>query len=167
MDKLLSRITPGQVSWFAKVFALLVAFALTLGYVTATLTVQTAGIGTFFLSVGLLLALPGQRSSELLGALAIWMTYAEFMSAFRCGHFDLWRWAVALATLALVVVPLKVQHLRQMARSNPYQPILELDRRIWSAAGPEAVPAPYVPAALAGIRTDDAGPDMGLLSPDA
>ena len=154
MNLLLSYITPGHVVRFAKVFALLVAFGLTAGYVTASLTVESAGIGAFFLAVGLLLALPGQRSSELLGAQSIWMTYAEFLSAIQCGHFDLWRWAVALATLALVIVPLKVQHLRQLARSNPYQPIHELDRRIWSAAGPKASPAPYVPAALAAIRID-------------
>ena len=157
MDRLFSRITPGHVVRFAKIFALLVAFALTSGYVTASLTVETAGVGAFFLAVGLLLALPGQRSSELLGALAIWMSYAEFMSTIQCGHFALWRWAVSLATLALVVVPLKVQHLRQLARSNPYQSIFELDRRIWSAAGSKASPAAYVPAVLAAVRIDGAG----------
>ena len=135
MDTLLTRITPGQISRFAKVFALLVAFALTSGYVTNILTVQSAGIGAFFLSVSLLLALPEQRSSELLGALAIWMTYAEFMSAIQSGHFELWRWAVVLATLSLVVVPIKVQHLRQLARSNPYRPLRDLDRRTWSGGG--------------------------------
>lgn len=147
MDMLLARITPGHVSRIAKVFGLLVAFGLTCAYVTATLTVQSAGIGAFFLAVSLLLAFPGQRSSELLGALAIWMTYAEFMSAAQSGQFDLWRWAVALATLALVVVPLKVQHVRQLARTNPYQSIRELDRRAWSGIDP-IVPAPtYTPGA--------------------
>jgi hypothetical protein len=157
MDTLLSRITPGQVSRFAKVLALLVAFALTSGYVTDRLTVEMAGIGALSLALALLLALPGQRSSELLGALAIWLTYAEFMAAIQSGDFNQWRWAVVLATLSLVVVPLKVQHLRQLARSNPYQPIGELDRRIWSGTGTTASPAPYVPAALAAVRLDGAG----------
>lgn len=152
-----SRITPAQVAQTAKVFSLLVAFALVSGYVTATLTVQTAGLGSFFLSVGLLLALPHQRSSELLGALAIWLTYAEFMSTIQCGHFELWRWAVAQATLALVVVPLKVQHLRELARSNPYQPVAELDRRIWSSGS-----VPIVPAALAEVRLDAASDDAAV-----
>lgn len=154
MDTLLSRITPGQVLRVARIGALLIAFALTAGYVTDHLTIELAGVGAFFLAVFTLLAFPNQRSSELLGALAIWLTYAEFMAAIQSGHFGLWRWAVVLATLSLVIVPLKVQHLRQLARSNPYQPIRELDRRVWSAAGPNAAPAPYNPAALAAISCD-------------
>lgn len=154
MNLILSRITPGQISWCAKIASLLIAFALTAGYVTDALTVETAGIGGFFLSLALLMALPRQRSSELLGALAIWLTYAEFMAAAQSGHFDLWRWGVALATLSLVVVPLKVQHVRQLARTNPYQPIQELDRRIWSGTGPKVASAPYAPAALAAICSD-------------
>jgi hypothetical protein len=151
MNLILSRITPGQVSWYAKIASLLIAFALTAGYVTDGLTVETAGIGGFFLSLTVLMALPRQRSSELLGALAVWLTYAEFMAAAQSGHFDLWRWGVALATLSLVVVPLKVQHVRQLARTNPYQPIRELDRRVWPSTGPNVAPAPYAPAALAAI----------------
>lgn len=160
MDTLLSRITPSQVSRFAKVFALLFAFALTSGYVTDRLTVELAGIGALSLALALLLALPGQRSSELLGALAIWLTYAEFMAASQSGEFNLWRWAVVLATLSLVVVPIKVQHLRQLARTNPYQPLGELDRRIWSGTGMTAQPAPYVPATLAAVRFDMDDPDL-------
>ncbi len=154
MNQIPSRITPGQVSWCARIAGLLIAFAMTAGYVTDGLTAETAGIGGFFLSLALLVALPGQRSSELLGALAVWLTYAEFMAAAQSGHFDLWRWGVALATLSLVVVPLKVQHVRQLARTNPYQPIQELDRRTWSSTGPKATPAPYAPVALAAICND-------------
>ena len=154
MDALLARITPGHVASFARIGALLIAFVLTAGYVTDRLTLEIAGVGAFFLSVLTLLAFPGQRSSELLGALAIWLTYAEFMAAIQSGLFDLWRWAVVLATLSLVIVPIKVQHLRQLARSNPYQPLRELDRRLRSATGPGAAPAPYVPAALAAISFD-------------
>ncbi len=159
MDTLLARITPGHVVRFARIGALLIAFALTFGYVTDRLTLELAGVGSFFLAVLMLLALPNQRSSELLGALAIWLTYAEFMAAIQSGHFDLWRWAVVLATLSLVIVPLKVQHLRHLARSNPYQSLGELDRRVWSASGPSAAPAPYVPAALAAINSDS-GADL-------
>jgi hypothetical protein len=159
MNTPLSRITPGQIVRLASAAALLIAFALTAGYVTDTLTVETAGLGAFWLAVCLLLALPTQRSSELLGAMAIWMTYAEFMSAIQSGHFDLWRWAVAMSTLSLVVVPLKVQHLRLLARINPYQPIRELDSRVWLASGRQAAPAPYVPGALATVRIDGREPE--------
>ncbi|WP_421848322.1 hypothetical protein [Novosphingobium sp.] len=148
MDALLARITPGHVTRFARIGALLIAFMLTSGYVTDRLTLELAGVGSFFLAVVTLLALPSQRSSELLGALAIWLTYAEFMAAIHSGHFDLWRWAVVLATLSLVIVPIKVQHLRQLARSNPYQPLGKLDRRAWSAGGVAAAPVRYAPAAI-------------------
>lgn len=161
MDALLFRITPGHVASFARIAALLIAFVLTAGYVTDRLSLEMAGGGAFFLAMFMLLALPGQRSSELLGALAIWLTYAEFMAAIQSGQFDLWRWAVVLAALSLVIVPIKVQHVRQLARTNPYRPIRELDRRVWSSAGKGAAPAPYVPAALAAISFDpDAVGDM-------
>ncbi len=166
MDALLSRITPGQVTRFARISALLIAFALTAGYVTDRLTLELAGVGALFLATLTLLALPGQRSSELLGALAIWLTYAEFMAAIQSGHFNLWRWGVVLATLSLVIVPIKVQHLRQLARNNPYRPIGEQDRRIWppaaSAMAPDLSPdispdrasAPYARPALPAIAFD-------------
>jgi len=146
MDALLARITPGHVARFARIGALLIAFALMAGYVTDRLTLEMAGVGSLFLAVLTLLAFPNQRSSELLGALAIWLTYAEFMAAIQSGHFDLWRWAIVLATLSLVIVPIKVQHLRQLARSNPYRPLGELDRRMWTVV-PEKT-APYAPAAI-------------------
>ncbi len=166
MNGLFSRITPGQVVGFARFGALFIAFALTAGYVTDRLTLELAGVGALFLATLTLLALPSQRSSELLGALAIWLTYAEFMAAIRSGQFDLWRWAVVLATLALVIVPIKVQHVRQLARSNPYRPIGETDRRIWPDAGsaaapgtsaamaPDPAPAPFAPPALPAIAFD-------------
>ena len=146
MDALLARITPGHVTRFARIGALVIAFALTAGYVTDRLTLEMGGVGAFFLAVFTLLALPSQRSSELLGALAIWLTYAEFMAAIQSGHFNLWRWAVVLATLSLVIVPIKVQHLRQLARSNPYRPLGELDRRGWTVVPEQTVP--YAPAAI-------------------
>ncbi len=159
MDALFARITPGHIVRSARIGALLIAFVLTSGYVTDRLSLELAGVGSFFLAVLTLLALPNQRSSELLGALAIWLTYAEFMAAIQSGHFNLWRWAIVLATLSLVIVPIKVQHLRQLARSNPYRPIGELDRRGWSATNPAAAPAPYAPAAFAAISFD---PDAQL-----
>ncbi|MGL1627114.1 hypothetical protein ACSTID_23930, partial [Vibrio parahaemolyticus] len=71
------------------------------------------------------------------------MTVAEFLAAMQDGHFAQWRWAVAVATLAMVLVPLKVQYLRMLARSNPYRTIGELDRRAWSTGvmpvGPGAI----------------------------
>lgn len=164
MDALLARLTPGHVARLARIGALLIAFALTAGYVTDRLTLELAGVGAFFLAVLTLLALPGQRSSELLGALAIWLTYAEFMAAIQSGHFALWRWAIVLATLSLVIVPIKVQHLRQLARSNPYRPLGELDRRVWSPATPDAAPTPYAPAVLAAMTFD---PDADLAATGA
>ncbi|MEO0031220.1 MAG: hypothetical protein RIS94_978 [Pseudomonadota bacterium] len=132
MKSLIALVTPLQIVRVAKVLAMLTAMVMTAAYVTDRLTVETAGIAAFVLAVCLLLAVPDQRGSELLGAAAVWMTTAEFMSASQSHHFALWRWAVSVATLALVIVPLKVQYLRGLARSNPYRPLGELDRRAWS-----------------------------------
>lgn len=128
----LSSVTPRTLVRLARCTALVIAVVLTLGYVNDRLTVEGAAFGSFGLAVALLLAVPDQRSSELLGAAAVWMTVAEFLSAMQDGHFATWRWAMALATLAMVLVPLKVQYLRMLARSNPYRTIGDLDRRAWA-----------------------------------
>jgi len=139
-----ARLTPGHVVRIAKVFAMGTAMIMTAAYVTDRLTVETAGIASFCLALSLLLAVPNQRSSELLGAAAIWMTTAEFMSCSQSAHFDMWRWAVAIATLALVILPLKVQYMRQLARTNPYATIADQDRRAWSAGAMPLAPSMVV-----------------------
>jgi len=128
----LARVTPRTLVRIARICALLIAAALTAGYVNDRLTVEGAALGSFCLAVALLLAVPDQRSSELLGAAGVWLTVAEFLAAMQDGHFATWRWAMAVATLAMVLVPLKVQYLRMLARSNPYRTIGELDKRAWS-----------------------------------
>lgn len=142
-----ARLTPGHIVRLAKAVAMGTAMIMTAAYVTDRLTVETAGIASFCLALSLLLAVPDQRSSELLGAAAIWMTTAEFMSCSQSGHFDMWRWAVAVATLALVIVPLKVQYMRTLARTNPYCPVADQDRRAWSAGA-----MPLAPATVAIMR---------------
>ncbi|MCW1381365.1 hypothetical protein OLX02_00880 [Novosphingobium sp. KCTC 2891] len=147
MNSILARFTPASLVRLARLLALLTTIVMMIGYAGNLLTIETAGMGAFGLSVLLLLAVPDQRASELLGAVAIWMTTAEFMSAAETGYFNHWRWAVAVATLALVTVPLKVQYLRLLARTVPDAPIGDLDRRAWSAGS-----LPHSAAALATLR---------------
>lgn len=156
MNSILARITPGALVRLSRIFAVLVFLVMMAGYVDGYLTVEIAGLGSFALSLLLLLALPDQRASELLGAAAIWMTTAEFMSAAQTGHFDHWRWAVAVAALAVVRIPLRVQFLRQLARTEPDRLIGELDRRAWSVGA-----LPHTAATLSLLRgeADTAGSD--------
>ena len=153
MNSLLARITPGTLVRLSRIFAVLLFVGMMVGYVDGYLTVEIAGLGSFILSLLLLLALPDQRASELLGAAAIWMTTAEFMSAAQTGRFDHWRWAVAIAALAVVTIPLRVQFLRHLARSEPDRLIGELDRRAWAMGA-----LPHTSAALSVLRGDADAP---------
>jgi hypothetical protein len=137
--------------------------AMTAGYVTNMLTVESASIGAFVLATFLLLAVPDQRSSELLGAAAIWMTVAEFMSANQSGAFELWRWAVSVSALALLMVPIKVQHARTLARTNPYRPFGELDRRTQWSSGLMPKSSSY----LVTVRADEVDTTQPLLAKTA
>lgn len=153
MNSLLARLTSGSLVRAARVAAVLLIVALMVGYAENVLTVETAGMGGFGLAVLLLLAFPEQRASELLGAVAIWVTTAEFMSAAQTGTFQHWRWAVAVAALALVLVPLRVEYLRRLARTAPDRAIGELDRRAFAVGA-----LPHTPAALATMRGQAEGP---------
>lgn len=140
--------------------AALLAMVMTAGYVTNMLSVESASIGSFVMATFLMLGVPDQRSSELLGATAIWMTVAEFMSANQSGAFELWRWAVSVSALALLMVPIKVQHLRMLARTHPYRPFSELDRRTqWSAGA-----MPKSQSYLVTVRADDAATKLPTLA---
>lgn len=127
-------LTPGAVVRCAQGMTALAAATMAAGYVSGTMTVETAATGAVVLCVSLLLAFPHHRSAQLFGAAAIWLTCAEFMATFSTGVFELWRWSVALAALGMVVVPAKMQNLRALARANPYQSIRSSDRRLRGVA---------------------------------
>lgn len=152
MNSLLARLTPGSLVRAARGGALLLIVAMMVGYAENVLTVETVGMGSFGLGALLLMAFPEQRASELLGAVAIWMTTAEFMSAAQTGAFQHWRWAIAVAALAVVLVPLRVEYLRRLARTAPDRTIGELDRRAFAVGA-----LPHTSAALATMRGQDEG----------
>ncbi|BEU99788.1 hypothetical protein [Novosphingobium olei] len=147
MKSPIARLTPGLIVRLARGLSLLTLLTLMFGYADGWLTLETAALGAFGLGTLLMLAFPDQRASELLGAIAIWATTAEFMSAVQTGGFDLWRWAVTAATLAVLIIPIKVQYLRTLARTAPDRTIGELDRRAWSVGA-----LPHTDAALASMR---------------
>jgi len=88
-------------------------------------TTADAAQGALILGVAALLAAPRRRAAELLGMVAIWLTLGEFLAASRTGQFVLWRWAVALAALGLIVVFTRVQQVRALARANRWRPLRE------------------------------------------
>ncbi|NMN03563.1 hypothetical protein FHT17_001317 [Novosphingobium sp. SG916] len=134
MNRLLARFAPAQVVRFGRILALLTATAMTFGYVTGRATAESTAVMAYVLGLLILLSAPGQRSSELLGAQAVWMTVAEFLAAAQSGQMLLWRWAVSVAALAVVMVPLKIQHLRSLACRHPYSPLRDLERRAPAAS---------------------------------
>lgn len=91
---------------------------------------------SWLLAVSLLLGAPKQRGSELIGATAIWLSFAEFISMGQTGHFHAERWLFSVAALVVAVVPIRVSWNRQLANSCPDATFKQLDRRIagWSPA---------------------------------
>ncbi len=91
------------------------------GYFTGNLTEDQSARGALALGIVVLVAAPGHRGVHLLGAVAIWLTACEFLSASRTGDFALWRWAVALATLAVIMILTRLPEFRAGARANPWR----------------------------------------------
>lgn len=124
-----ARLTPARISRYARAVAVITAVALGLSYVANALTPVTSGLGSFLLACALLLAAPRQRATELLGAVAVWQCFAEFLSTVQSGEFQMWRLAVSVATLGTAMAVIRVQHLRDLARSHPDTALADLDRR--------------------------------------
>lgn len=147
----LDKLTPGQIARIAGVVAVATSMTLGYGYVSDQLTPLLAGLGGFLLSCSLLLAAPRQRATELLGAIAVWMCFAEFLSTMQSGHFAMWRLAVSVATLGCVMSVVRVQHLRDLNRKAPDTSLADLDRRAIGGLGI----LPRTDAQLVALRHED------------
>ncbi|MCX7284936.1 MAG: hypothetical protein NTX28_12975 [Novosphingobium sp.] len=150
MQSPLDQLTPEQIHRGARITAVVTAAALGLGYVINILTPLAAGIATFTLSCALLLAAPRQRATELLGAVAVWQCFAEFLSTMQSGEFQMWRLAVSVATLGIGIAIIRVQHLRELMRSSPRVKVGDLDQRTVGGIGV----LPRTDAQLAEMRKD-------------
>jgi len=148
----LDKMTPGQIARVAAIVAFATSVSLGYGYVSDQLTPTLGGLGGFLLSSSLLLAAPRQRASELLGAITVWMCFAEFLSTMQSGQFAMWRLAVSVATLGCVMSVIRVQHLRDLNRRAPDTILADLDRR--TAGGISVLPR--TDAQLAALRSEDA-----------
>lgn len=145
------RLTPLAIVRASRIMAGLVTILLMAGYVTDSMTPSSAGVGAFTMAALLLLSAPGQRATEMLGAIAVWMSFAEFLATISSGHFMLWRWAVAVATLGGLIAVINIQYLRLLARVAPDTPMGDLDRRTIPSLGA----VPMSPSALATARRDE------------
>ena len=135
MQSPLDKLTPDQIIRLARTVAIVTALALGYGYVTDLLTPLSAGIGSFVLTCALLLSAPRQRATELLGAVAVWQCFAEFLSTLESGEFQLWRLAVAIATLGVAMAVIRVQYMRALMRNYPETVLADLDRRTVGGIG--------------------------------
>jgi len=130
-------LTPGTIVHGAQIAVLAIGAWAMQGYLGGGMDQGDASRIALALGIAVLVAAPRQRGAELLGAVAIWLTTCEFLSASRTGQFALWRWAVALATLAVVMILTRVPHFRAVARVNPWRRLGDRDRRR-PARGPGA-----------------------------
>jgi hypothetical protein len=147
-----TKSTPSHYVRLSRIVALVIAVAMAVGYAWNLPDPAEVALATYALALTALLGTPGQRGTELVGAVAIWISFAEMLSFWQTGDFDQWRWMVAMATLAVVLAPFKLQWLREMARLHPDTAFVELDRRCaqWT---PTLVP--HSAAQLSAMRQDN------------
>lgn len=88
-----------------------------------------AAAAMFLTAIVLLQAAPKLRAADLLGLLALFATILEWMHAGLSGGIDASRWQAMIAVTGSMALLLKVQHLRSLAREDPYVPLRQLERR--------------------------------------
>lgn len=87
-------------------------------------------MGLSFAALVLVLqALPYRRNGDLIGLLVLGVTLLEWLHAGNVGAMDEDRWQACVAVLGGAFVLLRVQHLRSLARQDPYVPLRQLERR--------------------------------------
>lgn len=96
---------------------------------TAGLSRVQLALTLLFLCQALMLAMPRMRSSELLGILAIGITVAEYAAGQLHDGIEILRWADFMGALGAIMLILKVQRWRSLARTDPHVPIRQLERR--------------------------------------
>lgn len=125
----LRDFTPEAIVHWARIAVLAIGVCAVHGYLGGAMTDRDASEIVLALGLAVLVAAPGQRRVELLGAVAIWVTTCEFMAASQTGQFALWRWGSALAALALTLIMMRVPRFRAAARANPWRPLSEYTQR--------------------------------------
>lgn len=88
-----------------------------------------AALMVFAWAVVLLQSAPRLRASDLLGIVALVVTMLEWTQASFAGGIDMARWEAGIAVPGAMVLLLKVQHLRALARQDPQVPLRQLERR--------------------------------------
>jgi hypothetical protein len=97
-------------------------------YRSATLSDTEVALFALALGIGLMFAYPRHRVSDLMAALAVWLSAVEAISAWQNCHFNIHRWVAALSALGVIVLLRHVQDFRVAARQNPRRPIAGIDR---------------------------------------
>jgi hypothetical protein len=125
----LRGVTPGTLVQAARIAVPMIGAVAVWAYRQGPMGNDDAVRLALALGVAALLAAPHKRGAELLGAVAIWMTTCEFLAASHTGQFALWRWAMVLASLALIQIVTRLPHLRARARINPWRVLHDTDPR--------------------------------------
>jgi hypothetical protein len=84
---------------------------------------------TLLLALSLLPAYPRHRMTDLMAAIAIWLTAVETVLAWNSGKFDVHRWLLALGTLGLILLLRRIQDFRAVVRQYPGHPLAQSERR--------------------------------------
>lgn len=124
---------PLLTPWFLVICARLALLPSLGGLAASVLVVDgppvLAAAATFLAAIVLLQAVPKVRAAEMLGLLALFGTMLEWTQASLVGGIDSARWQSIIAVTGAMVLLLKVQHLRSLAREDPCVPLRQLERR--------------------------------------
>lgn len=129
MPSLSSWTKPIHYVIAGRVVALCAGFVLGLGYVADAWSPIGAGAMAWLLAISLLLGAPKQRGTELIGAMAIWLSFAELLGMMKYGSFNTERWLFSEFALLAAMIPIWVNWNRTLAWTNPHETFASLDRR--------------------------------------
>lgn len=104
----------------------------------------------FLVALVLLAAFPTRRHGDLLAGMMIAVTGVEWCLAIGTAYFDVTRWSYEIAIAGGMSFVLRINHLRGLARQDPYVSLRQLDQRN---------------AVLARTRRSSHGTGTGLLLP--
>lgn len=122
-------MTPRHLVFAARSTVPLCLAALGWGVLALDCTPAAAAAGLVLTAWLLLLGAPKVRAGDLVGGLVLYMTLLECAHGGAAGALDGARWQAGVAAGGAMLILLKIQEIRALARQDAYVPLRHVDRR--------------------------------------
>lgn len=141
------RLTPRHIVTAARLALPVCLAGLAVAILWLDCSPPNAAAMMFLTAAVMLQSAPRTRASDMIGALALFVTLIEWGHASIAGNIDAIRWQSVIAVAGAMVLLLKVQHWRSLAREDPYVPLRHLERRnvLMSRGRPRTKPRDVLP----------------------